>query len=478
VKNIVRYLFHLPQLLYFFLSIIVVGEIICKISVQYSFDTNEGWNAFWANAAWHSYVLYPEPSSLKLNNYLPLWFYVTGALGRLIGDDLQAGRILAGLSLLLNAVAVSLIVREITGRSRDCWFAGTAFLSIFALFYGNYIAIDDPQLAANLLMTVSIWLFVRHIDGTIPASIVPLMLASGLLKHNGISAPISISIMSILQRPSAFIRFACCSVFGLVLICAVLYIEYGSSVFASLLFPREYSIADAWDQTKSELIRYNVFLLIIPYLGWRSDPKAKVIFVYSIISLIQGFIFSGGTDVDVNVFFDFAICISIGLGLLQYSMLENIKPESHSSQRAFFVACWLGVGLIPPLCSLQLGFDQAHDAFDSAWNNSQESDLSYIKSISGPVVCENLAFCYWAGKGFEVDLNNLRTLVWAKPELEAEFVDRIASCVYSLIQLDYDWDDEDGGPLTLRMREALTTHYAESKRTKAAIYWSPVSCIK
>jgi hypothetical protein len=210
----------------------------------------------------------------------------------------------------------------------------------------------------------------------------------------------------------------------------------------------------------------------------QSNPKTKVIFVYSIVSLIQGFIFSGGAGVDVNVFFDFAVCISIGLGLLQHSMREVTESEPLPFRRLILVAGWLSVSLIPLSFSLQTGFSEVRYAFGSIWDDSQEKDLKYIKSASGSVICENLAFCYWAGKGFEVDLNNLQTLVWAKPNLELEFADRIANCSYSLIQLDYDWDDEDEGPLTLKIREALRVHYSESKRTNFAIYWLPSSCIK
>src|SRR5450432_1977967 len=73
-------IFHLPLLLYALLSAVLIAAVLCKIGVRYAFNVNEGWNAFWATAAWTGADLYPSPSSLKLNNYVPLWFYATGAL--------------------------------------------------------------------------------------------------------------------------------------------------------------------------------------------------------------------------------------------------------------------------------------------------------------------------------------------------------------------------------------------------------------
>jgi hypothetical protein len=38
-------------------------------------------------------------------------------------------------------------------------------------------------------------------------------------------------------------------------------------------------------------------------------------------------------------------------------------------------------------------------ARETSWKNME----NHIESIPGPVACENLALCYWAGKGFEID---------------------------------------------------------------------------
>jgi hypothetical protein len=58
-------------------------------------DENEGWAAYHADAAMGRSALYPSRDQLITNNYPPLSFYIVGALGRLIGDTVLAGRLLS-----------------------------------------------------------------------------------------------------------------------------------------------------------------------------------------------------------------------------------------------------------------------------------------------------------------------------------------------------------------------------------------------
>ena len=36
-----------------------------------------------------------------------------------------------------------------------------------------------------------------------------------------------------------------------------------------------------------------------------------------------------------------------------------------------------------------------------------ESDINYLAGVQGPVICKDLALCYWAGKPFVVDFFNI-----------------------------------------------------------------------
>ncbi len=71
----------------------LLGRDIAAIGAQVPLDPNEGWNAAHALRAMAGQPLYPPPGALLVNNYPPLSFYVVGALGRISGDTIMAGRL-------------------------------------------------------------------------------------------------------------------------------------------------------------------------------------------------------------------------------------------------------------------------------------------------------------------------------------------------------------------------------------------------
>jgi hypothetical protein len=456
----------------------VIAAVVCRIGVKYSFNVNEGWNAYWAAAAWSGADLYPPPSTLKLNTYLPLWFYATGALGSVVGDNIIAGRIIASAALLSNAVVIFLIVHAMAGRRRDGVTAAAAFLAISGLFYGQYLAADDPQWAGNLLMTLALLLIVRKAGGesdAIPIHLViPLLLVAGLLKHNVVAVPASIAIYLLLFHRAGLPRFILWSIVGLAVVCACLFLMFGAAVFASLLFPRQYDFDVAWDQTVNHLKLYGSFLALIAYLAYlaaRRNPAGTLIFIYSIVSLIQGWLLSGGFDVDINVFFDFAVACSIGLGLLQNAVARFIANEPRLFRAAVALLAWLAISLTATFSALEYGVKEARNILATMAASPQRADVAYIRNTPGGVVCENLALCYWAGKDFWVDVNNLKILVTGKAQLEADFIANLERCLYPLIQLDDDWQDIAGGPFTAGILTALKTHYTQVWRNADAHYW-------
>jgi hypothetical protein len=476
--DLLRPLVHAPLAVFVAMAAAVLVAAVVRVGVKYSFNVNEGWNAYWAATAWSGADLYPPPTALKLNTYLPLWFYLTGALGSLVGDNIVAGRVIAGAALLSNALVIFLIVRVMTGLRRDGVTAAAAFLAMSGLFYGQYLAADDPQWAGNFLMTLALLLIVRNADGekgAIPVHlVVPLLLVAGLLKHNVVAIPASIALYLVLFRRAELPRSILWSIAGLASVCALLFLLFGSGIFASLLFPRRYDLTNAFGQAFEHLLPYVPFLGLIVYLAVQKERARRLIFIYSLVSLAQGLVLSGGFDVDVNVFFDFAIACSIAIGLLQRSVAETVGADARRLQSAFAMTAWLAITMTPVTVAAVRGFTELRDAFDSTLESSQRDDIAYIKASSGAVICQNLALCYWAGKDFRVDMNNLKMLALASPRLEAEFISKLEGCRYSLIQLSEDWDDLDEGPFTSRILEAIEKYSKEIHSSAEAYYRTPV----
>jgi len=468
-----------PGVAYLVISLVVMAALGCKIGAKYSFNVNEGWNAYWAKAAWTGAELYPPLASLRLNNYLPLWFYLTGALGSLVGDNIRAGRAIAAAALLLDGVVIALIAREIVGARKDWWLAGAAFVALFGLFHQDYAAADDPQILASLFMLMALWRVIRTIDGSPPlaewAGVVLLMILAGLIKHNLVAAPLSIGLFLLLYgRFRAFISFFCLSILAVAVACACLYLAYGKSMFALLLLPRPYRIGVAWSQSLDQFKQYGLLLAVIPFLALRSDAKTRLILIYAVVALVLGVVLSGGDGVDVNVFFDLLFCMAIGLGVMGAGAAQHVRNEAAPlGVRWAAVAGWIAIALLSPLIAVPSARDGIADAFAAVTDGAYADDLQYIRATPGPVVCRDPTLCYWAGKALTLDLNNIRSIAFAAPALEDEVVARIAACEFPLIQLGEDWNDPLNGPLTDRIRAAIEARYKQVRTTPYGRYWRP-----
>src|SRR5436305_8374919 len=71
-------------------------------------QNNEGWNAYFADAAIGKVPLYPSPGQFITNNYPPLSFYIVDLVGRLVGDPVLAGRLLSLVAVIAIATAIVL----------------------------------------------------------------------------------------------------------------------------------------------------------------------------------------------------------------------------------------------------------------------------------------------------------------------------------------------------------------------------------
>src|SRR6185295_16458982 len=70
-------------------------HVLTVLGLHVPFDPNEGWNAYFAQMAMRSGSPYPPDGGFLVNNYPPLSFYLVGAIGKLLGDNIVAGRIVS-----------------------------------------------------------------------------------------------------------------------------------------------------------------------------------------------------------------------------------------------------------------------------------------------------------------------------------------------------------------------------------------------
>jgi hypothetical protein len=145
---------------------------------------NEGWNAYWAQVAWKGGPLYPAVDSPVSNNYPPVSFYIVGGLGRLLGDNIFAGRLLALVSLIVIALALFAWLRINSVSRAVAAFGAVLFLAAFAQYAPAYIAMNDPQLLAHAFVMTSVvlmWRYKFSRNALVTAAV--LMIVAGLVKH-------------------------------------------------------------------------------------------------------------------------------------------------------------------------------------------------------------------------------------------------------------------------------------------------------
>jgi len=120
------------------------------------------------------------------------------------------------------------------------------------------------------------------------------------------------------------------------------------------------------------------------------NPWRSFCLTYAGAALIFGLGFSAGDGVDANAFFDLAIACALILGLAS----ENTSLPA--------ALCALPLPLF-----LVFNFHDNDFFFTRNFAAQSARDIAFLKSRPGPVLCDQLSLCLWAGKGAQVDVFNV-----------------------------------------------------------------------
>lgn len=377
-------------------------------------DPNEGWNAYFADAAINGGVLYPPADALITNNYPPLSFYIVGAVGRLTGDTIFAGRVIALLSLLFVAwsiyhwlqivlepqkVAADKADRPPGGRA-PAVIAALTFLA-YAVTYGRaYVAMDDPQWLAHALMLGGLLVLWRRPQDTTHIVLgALLMMAAGWTKHLLIPLPITVSLWLLWRSRPAFAKWLISAILILAIATSLAGWFHGERMFQSLNEPREYMRWKAVTEATAALRYFGpmVALWLAALLKERMRERMAFVSLYLMISTGVAVFAAGGAGVDVNSFFDplIALCLIVGLALEQLS--TGARPLGAPAAVALAI-CLIIYGVI--VAPLQLRDIRNIDADEQ----TALQDIQVIKENGhGRAACEMLNLCYWARSAFTVD---------------------------------------------------------------------------
>ena len=401
------------------------------------FDPNEGWNAYHALAATTTGNPYPPLGSFMVNNYPPLSFYLVGLFGSWAGDNVVAGRFVSLVAFVLICVFSAISLRWLNASVSSSMFAVLFFASTL-LLTSDYVGMNDPQLTGHAFQLAGLLFVLRRprTGGYIIAA-AALFAAGGFIKHNLFALPLACVVwLAAYDRRNAIRLLAgllAISVGGFVAVKATL----GVDLFQQLNSPREFSFAQLETNLLDWLTATVVPLCALLWLSFRSawDETAVLIVLYAAVSIVSGAILLGGAGVDVNVMFDSDIALALSAGLVISRLAASGRLIWSAAAQILAVLCILPLAVIalrtPDWYDPAFWLSPMHDDAVLA-----KQDIVFLRTSAGPAMCENLTFCYWAGKRASVDLFNLNQQFATGTRDPALFLRLLRSRVFASVELD------------------------------------------
>ena len=402
---------------------------ILDIPVLAPLDPNEGWNAAHALSLLAKDALYPPPGSLMVNNYPPLSFYAVAALTRTTGDAIVAGRLLSLLSFLSVCACIALICRrmEVAARASLC---AVIFFAAVLLIASDYLAMADPQLLGHAIQLGGLLLLLRGrilFAGAVFA-------ASLFVKHNLMALPAAATIWLLWRdrREGLTLLLSCAACAGLGL--ALFHQVYGSGLPSHLFSARLVS----WANVQHAVSQLWWAVLPLGLLAVATHPWKHFCRIYALTALAMGLVFSAGDGVDTNAFFDLALACALTLGL-----------EAEQNRRSLLAA----LATLPMLVFLVLNFHDNNFFFTQGFRTQSARDIAFLKSQSGPALCDQLSLCLWAGKGAQVDVFNVGEEIKTGVRNSSGLASMLATQHFAVLQLQ---DLDALGPV---IRAAIARNY-------------------
>jgi hypothetical protein len=369
---------------------------------------NEGWNAYHADAAMGAAPLYPAADTLIVNNYPPLSFYVVGALGKVLGDPLYVGRVLSLLAVVGLGALIGVMILELGGGAAGAAIGGLWFIAVMARSFTRFVGMNDPQLAAHVLMMGAfIWLIRREARGQSGVPPILAMVVAGFYKHNIIAVPVT-SLLWLIGRDwrRAMLPLAVgagAAALGLV-ICVLV---YGDVFLANLMTPRTYHVERALKGLgRLQWILPALALWAIWAVAERKRDAARFTALFIAVAFAAYVMQWSGDAILDNAQFDLVIATAVGLGMAFDRAGETPFGRRHGATAAravvvLVVAARLFATLrIEPALVL---FDPSYRAQYYENARAVRAEAARIAQIPGPVACDYKIVCRLAGKPFVYD---------------------------------------------------------------------------
>lgn len=372
---------------------------------------NEGWGGEHALNAF-TWGLYPAAPTLIINNYPPLWFYLTGALAKVFGDPIFPGRWIAFAAFAAVAAAIFALCRRLGVGALASLVGALAFLVTVEAFFSQWVGLDEPQMLAHALATSAAALLVGATSRWTVRAAALITVGALLVKPVVVGLPIACTLWLILRRRSFALTWIATVGYAAVAAVIGLLLTYGGPFLENMLAPRYLT----WERfgTNMALAQrpiVSIIAFVVPAVALRRRWDEAMVFAALAIgaAFVPIAVFGSALGVSINIGLDLAIAASIGLAVGWERAASAIGPGRAGLWRGALAGALLLLG------ALQLPKNGALDLFDAGARSSLlaksaglEALRDRIAGLKGPVACETLSVCVWAGRPSAVDLWKLR----------------------------------------------------------------------
>jgi hypothetical protein len=441
-------------------------HIACVIGLQVPFDPNEGWNAYFTQMALTTGSPYPPAHSLLTNNYPPLSFYLVGAVARVTGDAVIAGRFVSLAALIAIAWGIETAARQMGCTPLEALFAALLFTAGLMLT-SDYAGMDDPQLLGHAVAMAGLVLVLREPrTSRLMVGAAILFVIAFFVKHNLVVLPAALALWLLLADRRHAITFVASGLIFLLIGLGLFKEGFGISLFSQLASARTYSLANLWP-------------VLLPWLRWsalplagvaalfvtaRRDRHAVLCVIYSLVASAVGLYFLGGAGVDANALFDADIALALAAGVLT----NRLEGRAWQGIAAVMLAVGPAIGLSNLEADWRSSDFWLHPMAEE--RHAATSEIAMIREAQGPVLCEMLSLCYWAGKPAEVDVFNLEQAYLTGAMSDAWLAQQIARRRFALIQ----FESLTPFPLTPHIRRAVEQNYRVLRQDDDRVILAPL----
>jgi Dolichyl-phosphate-mannose-protein mannosyltransferase len=403
-------------------------------------ENNEGWNAYFADAAMGKMPLYPSADQLITNNYPPLSFYIVGLVGRLVGDPVLAGRLLSLIAVVAIAAAIALSVRRLGGSSLAARISAAFYVATMSRFYVSYAGMDEPQLLGEAIMAFGFlgFLIARSNDRGFVGPVLVMVLA-GFVKHNVIAMPLTAFLWLGLHRRREAVKCLWVATIAVITGMAICYALFGRNFFLNILSPRRYSLM--WELSSLRDLEWvSVGLLACVYNAWarRRDDSVQLCSCFIGIALASDFLQKTGAGVYINAQFDLIITVAMGFGLAftQISLWPIARSlRSGQAQAILLLVVCVRLLVSKQLQPVRLVFDRSFINEIAMRERAMSDSVERVRRIPGDVLCGALV-SYRAGKPFVVDEFNVEQRILAGQLSKDAITARVAAGTLTIVEVD------------------------------------------